>query len=111
MRSCQILFFLVLFAAPSLASYRVYKLKIFHYDFRGKKAGTELLLSTMDPLQYEHYHTGYRRDLVQLVDTWHCPGDTNAKAYCPKPKWRDPFVRDPRDKRPYLPYNFQPVIP
>jgi hypothetical protein len=69
------------------------------------------MLSTMDYLQYEHYHTGFRRDRVELLDTWYCPGDTGTKTYCPKPKWKDAWAYDPREKRPYLPYNLQPIVP
>jgi len=70
------------------ASYRVYQLKVQHYDAKGKPKKVEKVLSTLDSSQYENYHGGYRSTKVELLDTWFCPGDTSRKKYCPKPKER-----------------------
>ena len=102
-------------ALPSFASLRVYQLLVTHYDFAGKKKKEEKVLSLLDPVQFEHYHNGYRWDRVVLVDTWYCPGDTSRRVYCKKPKVLEAPVRgeavDPRIKRSEIPYNLQPVIP
>lgn len=113
MRSLFFSVFVLLWAGTAGASYRVYKLKIEFYDAYGKLLKTDHVLSTLDHLQYEHYHGGYRWTRVQLADTWYCPGDTGRlRPYCPRPK--EP-VRGPsslrHDGRVYLPLTRQPVIP
>ncbi len=101
-----------LFCFPAAAGYRVHQLKITYYDFAGKPRQTETVLSSLDQLQYEHYHGGYRTMKVELVDTWYCPGDTSRRAYCDKPKiaqTRGPASADPKALG--IPYNRQPIIP
>ena len=77
---------LSLLCASCEASYRVYKLRVRHFDFQGKPTRVESVLSNLDPYQYAHYHGGYGVSKVELVDTWYCPGDTSRKEYCKKPK-------------------------
>lgn len=100
-------------SANSLASYRVHKLKLIHYDASGRVERTSEVLSTLDHYQYEHYHAGYGEVQVEMLDTWFCPGDTGYyQKYCEKPKVRE---RSPsstnQGTRITLPYHFQPVIP
>jgi len=94
-----LLCFSLLFVASQSAhaSYRVYQLKVQHYDAKGKPKKIEKVLSTLDSVQYENYHGGYRSTKVELLDTWFCPGDTSRKKYCPKPK--DRSVAGKEDKR------------
>ena len=115
MRKLTPLILAVLLCGHAEAAYRVYQLKITTYDYYGKKVGKpRVILSTLDYLQYEHYHGGYRRMHVQMLDTWYCPGDTrNFRPYCPKPRVveRAPSSLRNDPKRVGLPYNRQPVIP
>ena len=111
--------FLLLVFLPSLshAAFRLYQLKVSYQDPQLKKEVTKTVMSTLDHLQYEHYHSGYGRMKVTLVDTWYCPGDTARKKYCKKPKEPKVPARDiasayDKEKRkPLLPYNLQPIIP
>ena len=100
-------------ASPLCAAYRVYQLKVRSFDERSRPQKTAVVLSNLDPQQYEHYHSGYGRMIVNLVDTWYCPGDTSGKAYCKKPKVKQ-LQRGPAGlfapKR-ELDFNRQPVIP
>ena len=95
------------------ASYRVYQLRLRHYDQIGKKKIDRVVLSFMDPRQYEAFHGGPATLQVDMVDTWYCPGDTSQKKYCKKPK--EPAARWPANlehpKRTKLPYHLQPYIP
>lgn len=92
-------------------SYRVHRLKVRHYDAYGRLKRTEFVLSSLDHVQYEHYHGGYRWDRVELVDTWYCPGDTSRRRFCPKPKVKDRLPAALRDTRVPIPYTRQPIIP
>jgi hypothetical protein len=94
------------------ASYRVHQLKLTYYDNQGTVVKEETVLSTLDHLQYEHYHGGFRTVRAQLEDTWYCAGDTSRKALCPRPAEgpvRGPASSEP--KRNALPIGRQPVIP
>lgn len=105
------LLLLCLGCAGSWASYRVHELKLTHYDSRGKKVREEVVLSTLDHLQYEHYHSGFRTVRAELMDTWYCPGDTARKQFCPRPllaPTRGPASTEPKR---LLPIGRQPVIP
>ena len=98
--------------SSAFAGFRAHELKVVHYDVKGKATKTEVVVTTLDHLQYEHYHGGYGNLQVSLVDTWYCPGDTHGKPMCKKPKAepkRGPASTDP--KRPGLPYGRQPYIP
>lgn len=103
---------LVLFTHTSFAAYRVYEIKVEHYDTLGTIERTEKVLTTLDPLQYAAFQGGDGRMKVRMQDTWYCPGDTSRRSYCAKPKVRQ---RTPasmqHDSRVPLPYNRQPVIP
>jgi hypothetical protein len=101
-------------AMPALASYRVYELKLVHYNADGKVERVEMVLSNLDPFQYEHIYGFYRWTKVVMHDTWYCPGDTsNLRAYCKKPKVKNDRYPASMDhpKRTELPFNYQPVIP
>lgn len=103
---------LLLLAPVTEASYRVYKLRVTKYDNRGKALGRASVLSTLDHLQYEHYHGGFKNMRVELEDTWYCPGDTSRRELC-KPLKGTPKrgVASTDPKRNGLPYYRQPVIP
>ena len=102
----------VFFSLQSQAAFRVYKLRITHYDAYGNFSKKETVLSTLDHLQYEHYHGGYRWSRVELVNTWYCPGDTSRRQFCVEPKVKDRVPASlERGKRVGIPYNRQPVIP
>jgi len=101
----------------SQAAYRVYKLKVESYNAKGKLERTEVVLSSLDHFQYEHYYGGYRWMKVQLLDTWYCSGDTAHRRYCDRPK-EPPLSADrvpssvyDHPSRVQLPYSRQPVIP
>ncbi len=102
----------VLLCLEAPAAFRVYKLRLTHYDAYGNFAKKETVLSTLDYLQYEHYYGGYRWTRVEMISTWYCPGDTSRRAFCeePKIKQRVPASLE-RGTRVDLPYNLQPVIP
>lgn len=106
---------LILFLSSSLsfAAYRVYELKVEHYDNIGHLERTEKVLTNLDPLQYAAFLGGDGRMKVRMQDTWYCPGDTSRRAYCAKPKVKSrmPASMQPHDSRVPLPYNRQPVIP
>ena len=68
------------------AAYRVFKLEVRSFDERNRPLKKQVVLSNLDPNQYENYHGGYGKTEVKLLDTWFCPGDTSRHAYCPKPK-------------------------
>ncbi len=111
-------FFLVamLFSLPVSAAYRLYQLKVTQYDPSLKKEVSRIVTSSLDHLQYEHYHSGYKALKVELVDTWYCPGDTSRHKPCTKPKEKKPQARDlatayDKPKRAPIPLNLQPVIP
>lgn len=110
MRLFTILMFLI--PVSLFAGFRVYQLKVDYYDPSGRKERSEVVLSQLDHLQYEHWHGGYGNSLVTYIDSWYCPGDTSRKVYCDKPREKD-IVRGPaaydREKR--MPLNRQPVIP
>lgn len=96
MRVCLLL---VLLCVPAHASYRVFKLRLRHFDPKGKPIKTEVVTSSLDPNQYEHYHGGYRETKVELVDSWYCPGDTSRKKYCSKPSYPDRYLASGEEKR------------
>ena len=106
------LVFVLLWSASSFAAYRVYKLRIENFDAAGRSVANQVVLTTLDIWQYEHYYGGYRWMTLKLVDTWYCPGDTSHKRYCDKPRVKD---RAPSSnssgQRVTLPYNLQPIIP
>lgn len=93
-------------------AFRIYKLRLIHYDAFGNFSKKETVLSTLDPFQYEHYYGGYRWTRVEMVNTWYCPGDTSRKRFCDEPKvpQRTPASLE-RGKRVEIPFNRQPVIP
>ena len=101
----------------SFASYRVYLLKLEHYDAKKKLDRVQYVMSNLDPYQYENYYAGYRWTKVIMIDTWFCPGDTgHYRQYCDRPKVKEAKDRAPASdlfdpKRVGLPYNLQPVIP
>lgn len=99
--------------SSSEGSYRLYQLRIRHYDQLAKKKINRVVLTTMDPVQYEGFHGGPGVMKVEFLDTWYCPGDTSHKKVCNKPK--EPIQRGPASldhpKRIQLPRNLQPVIP
>lgn len=107
-----LIIFLACLCLPLEASYRVYKLRVSQFDSVGRKRGSRIEHSTLDPIQYESLNGGYRWTRVEMLDTWYCPGDTSRKKYCAKPKEpvRGPASLD-HPKRSNLPYNLQPVIP
>ncbi|MFM8312760.1 MAG: hypothetical protein ACKOA8_00575, partial [Deltaproteobacteria bacterium] len=76
----------LLLCSPAMASYRIYQLRLRHYDQLGKKKINRVILSFMDPKQYESFHGGPAVMSVEMLDTWYCPGDTSRKKYCKKPK-------------------------
>lgn len=102
-----------IFSVVAEGSYRVYQLRLRHYDQVGKKKINRVLLTSMDPMQYQSFHKGPLAMQVEMLDTWYCPGDTSLKKYCNKPK--EPIDRGPASldhpKRNKIPFNFQPVIP
>lgn len=105
------------------AGYRVYKLKIKQLDTNGSVNRVSTVLTTLDQLQYEHYHGGFGRFKTALVDTWYCPGDTSHyRKYCSSPKikplkangivsQKQKNSSEPQKKELEIPYNRQPVIP
>jgi len=97
-----------------LAAYRVYQLKVIHYDERNRPAQRGTVITTLDPYQFEHYQGEFGRVRVQMVDTWYCPGDTSRQTYCKKPKDKN-LQRGPAGifapKREPFPYKLAPVIP
>ena len=98
-------------SAVSFGSYRVHELKLTWYSNDGKPVKEERVLSTLDHLQYEHVHGGYRILRAELKDTWYCPGDTSHKALCERPKLaptRGPASTEPKRA---VPYGRQPVVP
>lgn len=101
-------------ASPLFAAYRVYQLKVIHYDERNRPSSKGTVITNLDPYQYEHYQGEFGRMRVEMVDTWYCPGDTSRQAYCKKPKDRN-LQRGPAGlfapKRESLPYRLAPVIP
>ncbi len=107
------IFGLFFFCSIGQGSYRVYQLRLRHYDQVGKKRINRVVLTLMDPIQYESFNGGPRVMSVELLDTWYCPGDTSRKKYCKRPK--EPVERAPASldhpKRIKLPYSLQPVIP
>jgi hypothetical protein len=105
-----VLFFLL--CAPSFAAYRIYKLRVLHYNEKGKLSRTENVLTTLDHLQYEHYHSMGKSKVV-YEDSWYCPGDTSRKKPCDKPLEKPPRGPASLDhpKRVPMPRNRQPVIP
>jgi len=112
-RNIVLFLFLVVTLTSVQASYRVYQLKIVQYDANGKIDRIYVVMSTLDPFQYENYYAGYRWMHVTLNDTWYCPGDTgHFRKYCPRPivASRGPSSFD-HPKRVDLPYQRQPVIP
>lgn len=102
---------ILVFSGTALGSYRVHQLKVIQYDAFGKPKKTEVVLSTLDHLQYEHYHGGYRWARVELMDTWYCPGDTSRKKYCKKPVLKERDIASEKEKRTAIPYTRLPVIP
>ncbi len=68
------------------ASYRVYQIKVIRWGTTGAAGPQEMVLSTLDPVQYRQFHGGAKVLQTELVDTWYCPGDTSGKALCEKPK-------------------------
>lgn len=109
----RLVFLGYLLATPAMAGYRVYQLSI---RARGKEQKQpQIVLSNLDPYQYESYYAGYGLIEVKMLDTWYCPGDTgHYREYCKKPKEKqkepEPTPRfDP--KRVSLPRNLQPIIP
>ncbi|MCB0418374.1 MAG: hypothetical protein KDD39_12035 [Bdellovibrionales bacterium] len=96
------------------AAYRVFQLNITYYDNYGRPTGHKReVLSTLDPLQYEHYYAGYRRMEVRMTGTWYCPGDTRRRDFCDRPKVRERAPSSLRNSpnRVELPYERQPIIP
>ena len=101
-----------LLVTSSYAGYRVHELKLTYYSQEGVPVREEVVLSTLDHLQYEHYHGGFRTVRAELTNTWYCPGDTSRKVFCPNPErapTRGPASTNP--KRGELPIGRQPVIP
>ena len=104
----------------SSAAYRAYKLKVTFFEPTLKRNITQTVVSTLDHLQYENYHSGYGTQTVDLIDTWYCPGDTRRKEICKKPHVPSPPARDlashpgaayDKAKRAEIDYNRQPIIP
>lgn len=97
------------------AAFRLYELKVTYFDPQLKRNVTKTVKSTLDHLQYEHYHSGYGRMEVKLIDTWYCPGDTSRRKLCKKPKEkkipRDIASAYDKEKRTAIPLNRQPIIP
>ncbi|MBI4402753.1 MAG: hypothetical protein HY537_01250 [Deltaproteobacteria bacterium] len=113
MKRCKALLMLFLLTkASAWAGYRVYQLKVTPFDLKGKAQKTRVVLSTLDPNQYQNY-AGFGLLKVELADSWYCPGDTgHFRKYCSKPKepTRVPASLE-RNKRIHLPVNLQPIIP
>lgn len=103
---------LLFLPGPLEASYRVYRLEATRLAYDGRPTGKPyVLLTTLDPIQYEQFTGAGSRVRARLLDTWFCPGDTGRfRPYCEKPRVKD---RAPatEDKRVPLPYERQPVIP
>ncbi len=99
-------------SSSAFAAYRVYEIKVEHYDHSGQMERIEKVLTTLDPLQYAAFQGGDGRMKVRMQDTWYCPGDTSRRSFCPKPKvqQRQPASLQ-HDSRAPLPYQRQPVIP
>jgi len=95
----RVLLLILLICGNAHASYRAFKLRLRHFDAKGKPLKTEVVTSSLDPSQYEHYHGMYRWTKVELIDTWYCPGDTSRKKYCPKPKTPDRYLASGDEKR------------
>lgn len=106
--------FALLGQTPIWAAYRVYQLKVVHYDEKNRPSQRGMVVTNLDPYQYEHYQGEFGRIRIQMVDTWYCPGDTSRQAYCKKPKEKI-LQRGPAGlfapKREALPYKLAPVIP
>lgn len=112
MRLFSLALWVLMLAVPTEAAFRIYLLRVTQYDAYGNFVKHQTVLSTLDYLQYEHYNGGYRWSKVELVDTWYCPGDTSRRKFCERPKVKDRVPASlERDKRIYIPYNRQPVIP
>ncbi len=109
-----VMLFFLLFASVAQAAYRVHQLKLHGHDRTGKPTGkTLVVLTTLDPYQYETAQGRYRWLTVELLDTWYCPGDTRYfRPFCQKVKVRGrvPNALD-RDPKRTLDYYRQPVIP
>ena len=102
------------FALNAGAGYRVYELKILHFEPKtGRLTNVETVRTTLDPAQYQQYHRPVNRTKVKMLGTWFCPGDTsNFRRYCKKPRIKKRAPSSLYDtKRPWLPYTRQPVIP
>lgn len=108
-----LLFLLTLLSFPAQASYRVYFLKLEHYNTQKKLERIEYVKTNLDPFQYEHYYGGYRWTKVIMIDHWFCPGDTgHFRPYCARPKPDRAPASDASDpKRVPLPLKYQPIIP
>ncbi len=103
---------LAVVCSGAMASYRVHVLKLTHYNTAGKPIKQEKVLSTLDHLQYEHWHSGYRVMKAELMDTWYCPGDTSGhRELCPKPGSATPTRGPASTNAKRLPYGRQPVMP
>lgn len=105
--------FILLLATPSFAAYRLFQLKVLHYDEKGKLKRQQTVLTTLDHIQYQHYHSYGAKDKVVYLDSWYCPGDTSRKKHCEKPLEKPPRGPASLDhpKRSPLSRNRQPVIP
>lgn len=105
----------LLYSFSAEASYRVYQLKVTRYDSSQRIRAVQIVLSTLDHLQYENYYGGYGSAKVEFLDSWYCPGDTSRRQYCKNPAAPgSPLDRLPAaesGQRSPLPYNRQPVIP
>lgn len=92
-----------LFPSTAFASYRVYQLRVTHWDVKGNPKNKEVVMSTLDHLQYEHYHGSFGRAQVEYLDSWYCPGDTSRRSFCQKPKSPERTITSEREKRRPIP--------
>ncbi|NJM10079.1 MAG: hypothetical protein HC883_04110 [Bdellovibrionaceae bacterium] len=77
------LFQITLGHSPAHAEYRAFELVI-----ANPTTGQErVVVSTLDPRQYRHYHPVKLEEQVTYRSTWMCKGNTSGqKPICPKPE-------------------------
>jgi len=67
--------FMLVFALPTFAEYRVYQ-----YMIRNTaQQSSSVVESTLSPTSFLAYHGGSRAIKIDLIKTWRCMGDTSGK--------------------------------
>lgn len=113
MRALVITLSLGLLCGVAQAAYRVYRLSAVAVDAWGRPQGRPyVVLTTLDPYQYEQFSGAGARLRTTLIESWFCPGDTRGfRPYCDRPKVKEDRIPASDSKRVTLPYDRQPVIP